>query len=158
MIAEGSAVQNQNLPNKNESRSWAAFVFWLLIGVLLIAVDQFLKNHAPKVFFNSAFAFSLPLPPWLMYVIYFFVLVFMTYYCFKNYAAFKVWQSLAFTLIFAGALSNIGERIIFGRVKDFIYIKFLQWTGIYNLADFYILAGILLLLVVPIFYQQSKNL
>ena len=54
----------------------------------------------------------------------------------------------AWMLIFAGAASNIGERILLGYVRDFIYITFYKWTGVYNAADFYILIGIVILLFV----------
>ena len=50
-------------------------------------------------------------------------------------------------LTFAGALSNVVERIVLGSVRDFIYIIFYHWVGVYNLADGYIIAGIILLLL-----------
>ena len=70
----------------------------------------------------------------------------MAYYVFKNYRIFSFFSSLAWTLIFAGALSNIAERLYLGYVKDFIYIDFYHWVGIYNLADGYIIVGIIILL------------
>lgn len=128
--------QNSN-KNKNESKYVLTFVF-----LFLISVDQFTKFFAENIFKNSVFAFSLPLPVWLIYTIYAFVLGAMLVYCLKNYQKFSKQQSLAWVVIFSGAVSNIGERIILGYVRDWIFIL----NGVLNLADFYILLGILILL------------
>lgn len=109
---------------------------------ILVFVDQLSKYRAVRVFYNAAFAFSLPVPVWLIYVIYFFLLLAMTAYCAKHYARFDSAQILGWTLIFAGAFSNIGERLVLGFVRDWIYIL----SGVFNLADGYIIAGIILLL------------
>lgn len=108
----------------------------------LVLVDQLSKFYAVRVFPNAAFAFSLPVPPWLIYVIYFFLLSAMITYCAKHYPRFDKAQALGWTLIFAGAFSNIGERLALGFVRDWIYIL----SGVFNLADGYIIAGIILLL------------
>jgi len=125
-----------------------ASVFWplgIFLFVLLILVDQIAKSLAGRVFHNSAFAFSLPIPTPLMYLIYLVVILGMVYYVFKNHGNFSIGANVAWTLIFAGAASNIGERIVLGYVRDFIYISFYRWTGVYNLADFYIILGIIIL-------------
>uniref|UniRef100_A0A7C4S153 Lipoprotein signal peptidase n=1 Tax=candidate division WOR-3 bacterium TaxID=2052148 RepID=A0A7C4S153_UNCW3 len=59
-------------------------------------------------------------------------------------------QQVGFGLILGGAVGNVGERIIRGKVTDFIDmgIKELRWPT-YNLADFFIVVGILLLLLIP---------
>ncbi len=129
--------QNSN-KNKNESKYLLPFVF-----LFLISVDQFTKFFSGNVFKNSVFAFSLPLPVWLIYTIYALVLGAMLGYCLKNYQKFSRQQSLAWVVIFSGAVSNIGERIILGYVRDWIFIL----SGIFNLADLYIIAGIVLLLL-----------
>lgn len=126
--------------NQNESHKILTFVF---LFVVMIAADQLLKFKAKNLFRNYNFAFSLPLPIWLMYLIYVFVLLFMGYYVRKNYQHFSRKQAFAWTLVFAGAVSNILERVALGYVRDFIYI----YNGVFNAADFFIVAGILLLLL-----------
>ena len=71
----------------------------------------------------------------------------MLYYIWKNYSYFNKTISFAWIVIFAGAVANVGERIALGYVRDFVYISLWKWTGVYNLADFYIIVGILVLLV-----------
>ena len=110
--------------------------------VLAVAVDQAAKYASTSPFRNYNFAFSLPLPLWLMYSIYSLALIFIF-----NYLAFHIFtlrrlQQLAWMLILAGALSNIGERIALGYVRDFIYIL----GGVFNLADGFIILGIIILL------------
>jgi lipoprotein signal peptidase len=142
--------QNQNLPKQKESAVKSSFFFFILVFIFAVVVDQVVKKLAfskSDQFKNYAFAFSLPLPLWLMYAIYILVLVAMAYYVFANWQKLSFIAKFAWTLIFAGALSNIAERIILGYVRDFVYVHFFQLTGIYNLADFFIIIGIILLVV-----------
>jgi lipoprotein signal peptidase len=60
-------------------------------------------------------------------------------------------------MIFAGAASNIGERILLGYVRDFIYISLYKWTGVYNAADGYIILGIVLLLIKSASVNDKNN-
>lgn len=134
--------QNQN--QKNESKNFKPFVFLFLA---LVALDQAAKVLARQVFKNRAFAFSLPLPPVVMYLIYAAALLGIIYYILKTHLKFSARDSVAWTLILAGALCNVFERIALGYVRDFIYITFSRWVGVYNFADFYIIIGIVLLLL-----------
>ncbi|MDR3642341.1 MAG: signal peptidase II [Candidatus Doudnabacteria bacterium] len=131
---------------KSESKkNWLiAFLF-----IFLVAADQFSKSAAQNIFQNRQFAFSLPVPVFLMYLIYFGVMAGLIYYAAKHHREFTGIMRLAFVLIFAGAFCNIAERIALGYVRDFIYIAFYHWVGIYNLADGYIILGIILLALKP---------
>jgi signal peptidase II len=146
---------------ENGKRARRAFVLWPLVFFgSLVVFDQWTKYlafstgfgnflnklrpiFAKEIFVNSAFAFSWPVPTWLIFPIYFFILAGLVIYLIRNYNKFNTRQAAAWLLIFAGAGSNIGERVINGYVKDFIYI----WHGIFNFADIYILVGILMLLL-----------
>jgi lipoprotein signal peptidase len=146
---DASGLKNNSNQNKKESTLKSSFFFFIVIFFCAIAIDQIGKHLARNIFYNANFAFSLPLPVWLIYVIYFFVLVGMSFYVFENYRKLNQLPKVAWALIFAGAISNIAERIFTGHVRDFIYITFLKLTGIYNLADFFIIIGIILLLIIP---------
>ena len=136
----------ENVDNHKKSESKKNWLFAFLFA-LLVAIDQLSKASARNIFINKQFAFSLPLPVFLMYAIYFAVLTGLVYYAAKHYRDFSAAERWAFVLIFAGALSNVVERIALGYVRDFIYIIFYHWVGVYNLADGYIIAGIILLLL-----------
>jgi len=138
MEAEENLVE-QKPKQKNERMHNFTFVF---LFVVLVLADQLTKLFAKNIFRNQNFAFSLPLPIWLMYVIYFLVLAGITAYVKKNSGSLSLRQSLAWVCIFAGALSNVIERMSLGYVRDWVYI----WTGVFNLADGFIILGILILM------------
>lgn len=54
----------------------------------------------------------------------------------------KSMKSKVFGLILAGGIGNIIDRIVRGFVVDFISLK---WVGIFNLADSYIVIGVILI-------------
>jgi len=123
-------------------------ILYSFLFFLLIAADQAKKlivlSHPEQysIFKNDHFAFSLNVPTVAMYFIYIVLLcALVIWFGQKKYK--QAVTKLGFVFILAGALSNIGERIIRGYVVDFIHIH----TGVLNAADFYILAGILLLLL-----------
>lgn len=134
----------------------AKFKFWFAAVILFIGIDQLSKWVAThlswSIFFNDQFAFSLPVPTPLMYVIYFVVLVGMSVYVHRTWLRFSEVQKLAWAFVYAGGLSNIGERIFLGHVRDFIPIA----TGTLNVADFFILIGLILLLVSNRASQNSE--
>lgn len=153
---------------KNERPKLRAFVFWFLV---LIAADQILKywifsgGRSQKFiglypylglmnFKNSNFAFSLQLPIWLIYLVYTVILIIIVYYLIKNYSAISRQAFWAWCLILAGAFSNVGERIVLGYVRDFIYIL----SGIFNLADGYIILGVAVLLFAERVKLNAKGL
>jgi signal peptidase II len=121
--------------------------FYFLILGSLILIDQLSKLAVSKlgwsIFLNDQFAFSLPVPIVLMFAIYLLVLSGSLFYIYKFWKNFSSQQKLAWTLVVAGGLSNVVERIFLGSVRDFIPLA----GGMLNFADFYILIGLVLLLV-----------
>ncbi len=114
---------------------------------LLVIVDQWSKmavygKTPSRVFKNNNFAFSLNVPVPLMYGIYIVLLGALIFWFAKKQQKQLV-TKLGFVLVLAGALSNILERVVRGYVIDFIHIH----TGVLNLADFFIILGILVLLL-----------
>jgi len=123
-------------------------MFYVLFGLGLIFLDQlskYIAAHQAAIFRNYNFAFSVALPVWLMYIYYFLILAVIGWYVRSRYRIFSGPEKIAWILISAGALSNIGERLTLGYVRDFIYFG----SGVFNIADFFILLGIALLLFRP---------
>lgn len=128
---------------------------WFLFGVVLVGVDlgsrlfcfrychwslsRFFGLHPFK---NALFAFSVPVPPVLMYGIYLIVLSALCVYVVHTWPLLAWRLRLAWVLIVSGALANVGERIVSGYVRDFIQVG----TGYLNLGDVYILVGVTYLL------------
>jgi lipoprotein signal peptidase len=139
---------NNNLKNERYLRTSFVLFFMVAIGV---GFDQFIKFwvFSQKAlpgwlvhFHNNQFAFSLPVPIWLIYVLYVGVFIVAAYYFLKRFKHLGHIELTGWVLLFAGGISNVGERIFLGYVRDYLLI----FNGIFNLADIFIVAGILILL------------
>jgi lipoprotein signal peptidase len=121
-------------------------IFWFTVTSVLILIDQLTKLAAAQlswpIFLNDQFAFSLPLPSVAMYTIYILVTIGIAVYLKRTWSRLNKVQHYAWSFVLAGGLSNIGERLVLGHVRDFIPIA----NGMLNAADFFILFGLLLLL------------
>lgn len=120
-----------------KSKRYLPFVFLFLIGL-----DQAAKFFSTNIYRNYNFAFSLPVPTAAMYLIYFSAVGAIVFYLAKNFLVLPQLAVVSWVLILAGAASNIGERLVLGYVRDFIYIL----NGIFNLADAYIILGAIILI------------
>ncbi|HEX8932409.1 MAG TPA: signal peptidase II [Patescibacteria group bacterium] len=135
------------------------FVFFTFVFLLLVFIDQaakhlvfnanaggFLNLLNPALglmkFKNQYLAFSIHSSAIVMWCIYIVLLLGLSFW-FWNQKDKSVRMAWAYVLILAGALSNIFDRLALGYVRDFVYIF---WGNIFNLADLFIVAGILLLL------------
>lgn len=115
-------------------------LFFLFI--LLAALDQFLKILFLKnSVCNKNIAWSIPIAPGAFYFFWLIIFLFLICYFLKSKNHF---EKMVLIFIFAGAISNIIDRILRGCVVDFIDLKF--WP-VFNLADIYITMGIILLLI-----------
>jgi len=60
--------------------------------------------------------------------------------------------SVAFALIMGGAAGNLLDRVVRGRVVDFIYVHYYAWSyPVFNLADSAITIGVAIILLHSIF-------
>lgn len=93
---------------------------------------------------------SLPKPVsfWLLSVLPLLFLVILFVYAIRKADALNNWKLLAFSLIFAGGLGNIIDRIAFDRhVTDFMNVGIGNLrTGIFNVADMCVTTGVIVLL------------
>jgi signal peptidase II len=67
-------------------------------------------------------------------------------------------SGLSMCFILGGALGNLVDRIIHGRVTDFIqwYYQGFYWPA-FNLADSFICVGVVLLLIEGIFFTNNQD-
>jgi signal peptidase II len=58
------------------------------------------------------------------------------------------WSLFAFASIIGGGIANVFDRIVFGKVTDFLFIDLggVFRTGIFNLADLSVTTGMIILL------------
>lgn len=139
----------------------SSFFFWLMFVLILIAGDQLTKHFSfngdfaewlerlrpifgKQNFKNYDFVFSLRLNASLMYLVYGMLVAWIVHHVVGYRKSFNLLEWGAWLLILTGAGLNLFERIVLGYVRDFIYF----FGAIFNLADFYILLGVVILLLV----------
>jgi len=73
------------------------------------------------------------------------------------------WLAVALAMIQAGALGNLLDRILYGRVRDFLYFfiqsgreKIFQWP-IFNLADTWLVVGAVMIVLQSLFAQPRPD-
>ncbi len=65
------------------------------------------------------------------------------------------WHIIAFSCILGGGIANIYDRLMFGSVVDFMNMGFSGLrTGIFNVADMFIMAGLFMML--PQMFQRKR--
>ncbi len=79
------------------------------------------------------------------------ILIYFLFIYFKDQ-----WQknTVAASLFFGGAVANLFDRLVFGSVRDWLFIPFTSIQN--NLADWAIFAGLFLLLLPTIFPKSKK--
>lgn len=131
-----------------ERVKYDSFGFWLVLFLGLLSIDQVAKYVAQQslesIFRNYNFAFSIPLPVSIMFLLYAIVLIVVVAVMYRSWPILPLASRLGWVLILAGGVSNIGERIVLGYVRDFIPIA----NGIFNVADLYIIFGLVLTILV----------
>ncbi len=129
-----------------------------LIALSLVVIDQLIKYTlvtggifvwgpfrwlSIRVTENRGIAFSIPFPRALL-IILSAAIIGLALWWFKKHTH-TLGAALGFGLFVGGALSNLLDRIFHGAVTDYLNIA----TGSFNLADFAIIAGLLLLIFSP---------
>lgn len=82
------------------------------------------------------------------------LLVGLVYYIFRD-KLMNRWQTISLALIVGGGLSNIVDRLRYGYVVDMLHIQLTDQlqTGIFNIADMAIMAGMFIML--PFVFQKE---
>lgn len=64
--------------------------------------------------------------------------------------------NIAGTLILAGGIGNMIDRVVHGYVVDFLYFRLINFP-VFNVADCYVVIGAALLLVFFFFFYKEEN-
>lgn len=153
------------------------YIFYLIGTVFLLWADQFtkhlavsyLKNENSVILIQNVFqlhylenrgaAFGLlqgqkvwfVLSTSLMLIL--MVLVYLRIPSEKRYR----WMRFTITLLTAGALGNLIDRLRLNYVIDFFYFELINFP-IFNVADIYVTVGMALLLITILFYYRDEEL
>jgi len=145
---------------------------WILFSVLgIIFLDQLSKNFIQSAciepvsvigstvrcifVWNEGIAFSLPIGAMVTIPLTLFVVLFLLFLLFGKKVGFKgrnilfeshrvgLLDEIAYLLVIAGAIGNLVDRIMYGKVVDFISIGTFP---VFNVADSCITIGAILIL------------
>ena len=145
--------------------------------ILLVVLDLFSKDYAANNFlfaqsystfipfidflliYNSGIAFGIfdgygNLASNLLLVITIFILIYLIRLLVKEKVQIA---KFALSLITAGALGNIIDRFIDGKVTDFLHLEFGSFSFfIFNLADAFITLGAILIIYFELIYKEKQ--
>lgn len=163
--------------NKNKKTSRiVSCILWILLWGILILLDlgtkaaavQALQGKPPIVLMdgvlellyiqNTGAAFSLlENAQWLFILIAVLAILFITLFLIRipQKRHFLPLQILL-TLISAGAVGNLIDRIRLGYVRDFIYFSLIDFP-VFNVADIYVTVSTVLLVLVVLFYYKEED-
>lgn len=106
---------------------------------------------------NTGAAFSmLSGNNWLFILITSLACVLLFYVLFSKKIMTKKLEKISVALILSGAISNLIDRIFFAYVRDFIYLKFVNFA-IFNVADMAISIGAALLVIAILFIKEKET-
>ena len=77
------------------------------------------------------------------------------YFC-KNFKKISFLERIAYTIIFAGAIGNMIDRLYRGFVIDMLDFRGI-WSFIFNFADVWINIGVVLIIVEHVFFNRKKR-
>lgn len=142
---------------------------WLILSVIVLAIDRYSKmwmmdhlligepvtilpvlNLTLAYNTGAAFSFLHSASGWQQYLlggIAVCISIIILGYLFKS-SRRERWQNLALSLIFAGAVGNAWDRVLYGHVIDFISFHLGEWHfAIFNIADSAICIGAFMLIL-----------
>lgn len=61
-----------------------------------------------------------------------------------------------FTVLLAGAIGNLIDRVLFQYVVDFIYFSFINFP-VFNVADIYVTCSVFFILILILFYYSEDE-
>ena len=78
---------------------------------------------------------------------------------FKNFKNYTKWTKIGVSVIAAGAVGNMADRIFRGFVVDMIDFRGI-WSFVFNVADMYVHIGIYIIVIDYFFrkYRPKKGL
>ena len=123
-------------------------------GINIKIINKFLYFHYAE---NTGIAFSLFRNNNILIVLLTtLIIAYIIYYVVKQRPNKKIY-TIGYSLLLAGAISNLIDRIAYGYVIDFIDVYMFGYDyPIFNLADSFIVIGIVLLLLGG-YYDNNKR-
>jgi signal peptidase II len=126
---------------------------------------QFVASRNPGIVFGISFADGLgPVAGRLVTILLTLATCGLIFYVFATSRPRQRWVHVWCGLILAGAVGNLCDRIVYGYVRDLIQITgairlgcwHFDWPYVFNLADVYLVAGVLAIAAALLFGPRPK--
>lgn len=162
--------------NSTDNKIKIKFILFFVISAIAVFIDRYtkilavenLKGKPSYILIKGVFeflysenrgaAFSiLQGKQWFFYIVTLLVLL-VIYYIVYKLPFEKKYMPLFYILcfIFAGALGNFIDRVMYAYVVDFIYISLINFP-IFNMADIYISIATTVLIVCLLFIYKEED-
>lgn len=92
----------------------------------------------------------------LLIIITLIVIVFIVLFDFKYKPTNRLY-SVSISFIIGGALGNLVDRIALGGVRDFIVFEFWPSFPTFNVADSFLVIGVILMVIYLLFFNKEKE-
>ncbi len=127
---------------------------WCALGISKEGVFLFSEKFVGlRLYKNFNLIFNISLPEVLMYGLISLILAVLVWLLIKNYRQKNIFLVFSLSLIIAGAMSNLVDRLNFGFVVDFI--SFFDYS-VFNLSDVYIFGGVGLIFIREFFLKNKE--
>lgn len=150
------------------------FIYFLTTFVFFVSVDFYFSNLIVNKlksgwtysgeFFNLFYientgaAFSvLQNNTVVLIVISFLALVLMLYYIIKNLENLLMKEILCLSLLMAGIFGNMYERLVYGHVRDFFDLTFMNFP-VFNISDVFINVGVFVIIILILLTKKPIKL
>ena len=155
------------------------YIISLIVAVVLLALDLVTKYLAVSHNFDfvvipellkfeltyntgAAFSFlgdyewSMPLFIGLTICVLLFVIGYYLFTIIKK-RKMSTWLGVSLAMSFAGALGNLIDRIMLGKVRDFIYVFYNTdiFPAIFNVADMALVVGLIMIIIYLLFFDKE---
>ena len=133
---------------------------WAMVALNFYETKPFIPNFIDLTLLENkgvSFSFLSNLPDWirlpLLIGVSLIASIWLIYYFVKEYEQSNLFFRYSFSMIIAGAISNLVDRCFGGAVTDFLHFRWYETSFfVNNLADVFISIGVVLFL-----FSQSKK-
>lgn len=84
-------------------------------------------------------------------------ILFIFYYVVKNLVKIKLNEIFLLSLLLAGIIGNLSERIFFGYVRDFFNLAFVNFP-IFNISDVFINISVIGIIILVLFTRKNNKI
>ena len=147
-------------------------IFYFFISlVLFIVMDIYLSNYAVKYGFNivqnefvdivyvqnKGAAFSIfEGAKWFLILFALLTSLFITQYTIRNITRWSVLTIFLISMLNAGIITNMIERLCLGYVRDYIKLNFVDFP-VFNISDIFINISVFSIVIIILINKYAKN-